>query len=57
MNTQLPLKIKKTISEHKGPFYDGELLFLTRKKKNKRLYRKSRNVGLKADFDLNTKLF
>ena len=56
LNDQLPHKVK-AIFDHKCPFYDDELLFLKRKKKKcERLYRKTRSVDLKADFDLNTKM-
>ena len=57
LSDHLPLKVK-TIFEHKYPIYDDELLFLKRnKRKCERLNRKTRSVELKADFDLNTKVY
>ena len=48
----------KTIFDYKCPFYDYELLFLKRKKRKcERLYQKTWSLDLKADFDLNAKIY
>ena len=52
---RLPIKFKTTF-DHKCPFYDAELLFLKKKKRNfEQLYRKTRSVDLKVDLDFKTK--
>ena len=57
LNDQIPLMIE-IIFEYKFPSCDAELLFLKgKKRKCERLYRKTRSVDFKADFDLNTKIY